>query len=126
MGETKARAQTWFERYSWTVFVFLSAVLLLFGITDLAGAASSTAQETAIDELFIGCLTAAVAVMGARRRERWTWYAMALWPVWIAAQSVRAASTGKGAEATTGVFLLGLALVALALAYRPAFRAKSQ
>ncbi len=75
-----------------------------------------------VDPIAIGCLSAAIAVMGLRRRQRWAWYAMAMWPVWIAAQSVRAASTGKTAEMMSGLFELVLVLVALALSYRPAFR----
>lgn len=91
-------AQSWFERHSWTVFVFFSAILLLFGASDLPGATTSTARENAINELFIGCLSAAITVMGLRRHQRWAWYAMALWPVQIAAQALRAASTGKNEE----------------------------
>jgi len=123
VATTDKREQSWLERYSWTVFVFLSAVLLLFGATDLPGAASSTARENALNELFIGGLSAAVAVMGLRRRERWAWYAMALWPLWIVAQSVGAATAGKTAEMMSGIFLLVLAFAALALSYRPVFRA---
>src|SRR5579859_3178634 len=132
MNETKGgssvvtvnvRHESWFERYAWTVFVFLSAVLVLFGATDLPGATSSTAQENAFNELFIGCQSAPVAVMGLRRRQRWAWYAMALWPLWIVAQSVRAAASGKTAEMMTGIFFLVLVLAALALSYRLAFRA---
>ena len=123
MATTDKREQSWLERYSWTVFVFLSAVLLLFGATDLPGAASSTARENALNELFIGGLSAAVAVMGLRRRERWAWYAMALWPLWIVAQSLGAATAGKTAEMMSGIFLLVLAFAALALSYRPVFRA---
>ena len=111
---------SWFERYSWTVFVFFSAVLLLFGATDLPGASTPTSRENAINELFIGFLSVAIAVMGLRRRQRWAWYAMALWPVWIVAQAVRAASAGNTGEMWTAVFLLVFALVALALSYRPA------
>ena len=122
MVTAKAHAQSWFERYSWTVFVFFSAILLLFGVSDLPGAATSTARENAINEVFIGCLSAAIAVMALRRRQRWAWYAMALWPLWIAAQALRAASTGKNAEMGSALFLLVLALAALALSYRPVFR----
>jgi len=113
---------SWFERYSWTVFVFFSAILVLFGASDLPGAPTSTSRENAINELFIGFLSAAIAVMGLRRRQRWAWFGMALWPVWIVAQAVRAASTGKTGEMTTAVVLLAFAVAALALAYRPAFR----
>ena len=64
-----------------------------------------------------------IAVIPLRRRQRWAWYAMALWPVWIVAQSVRAASAGKTPEITTAIFLLALVFVALALSYPLVFRA---
>jgi hypothetical protein len=112
----------WFERYSWTVFVFFSAILVLFGVSDLPGATTSTARENAINELFIGLLSGAIAVMGLRRRQRWAWCAIALWPVWIVAQAVRAASSGKTDEMMTAVVLLFVGVAALALSYRPAFR----
>jgi hypothetical protein len=105
-------------RYSWTVFVFLSLILLLFGASDLPGATDSTAKENAINELFLGCLTAAIAVMGVRRRQRWAWYAMALWPVWIMAQTIRAATSGKTGEMYTGLVLVLVVGAALALSYR--------
>jgi len=119
---TTSKGGSWFERYSWTVFVFFSAILVLFGATDLPVASTSTSRENAINELFIGFFTAAIAVMGLRLRQRWAWYAMALWPVWIGAQAVRAASAGKTDEMWTAVFLLVFALAALALSFRPAFR----
>ncbi len=119
---TAHRTTKWFERYSWTVFVFLSAVLLLFGVSDLPDAASSAERENAINERFIGCLTLVVAILGLRRRQRWAWYALALWPVWVGAQSNRAASVGKTGEMLTGAFLLVLAVAALALSYRLAFK----
>ena len=123
MTTLTARQGSSFERYSWTVFVFLSAILVLFGVSDLPGATSSTARENALNELFIGGLTAAIAVMGLRRRQRSAWYAMALWPAWIVAQSVGVATAGKTAEMMTGIFLLVLAVAALALSYRPVFGA---
>lgn len=123
MATRKAYRQSSFERYSWTVFVFLSAILLLFGVSDLPGATSSTARENAINEFFIGCLSAAIAVLALRRRQRWAWYAMALWPVWIVAQSVQAAAAGKTGQVMTAIFLLVLVFVALALSHRQVFRA---
>jgi hypothetical protein len=111
-------SSSWFVRYSWTVFVFLSSILLLFGVGDLPGATGSTARENAINELFIGCLSAAIAVVGLRRGQRWAWYAMALWPVWIAAQMLRAATSAKTSEMFTGLALLIVVGVALALSYR--------
>jgi len=119
---TTSKGGSWFERYSWTVFVFFSAILVLFGATDLPGASTSTSRENAINELFVGFLSVAIAVMGLRRRQRWAWYAMALWPLWIGAQAARAASAGKTDETWTAVFLLVFALAALGLSYRPAFR----
>ena len=119
---TTSKGGSWFERYSWTVFVFFSAILVLFGATDLPVASTSTSRENAINELFIGLLSGAIVVMGLRLRKRWAWYAMALWPVWIGAQAVRAASAGKTDEMWTAVFLRVFALAALALSFRPAFR----
>ena len=119
---TTSKGGSRLERYSWTVFVFFSAILVLFGATDLPVASTSTSRENAINELFIGFFTAAIAVMGLRLRQRWAWYAMALWPVWIGAQAARAASTGKNDEMWTAVFLLVFALAAMALSFRPAFR----
>ena len=121
-----ASTASWLERYAWTVFLFLSAILLLFGVSDLPGATSSTELENAINELFIGCLAAAIAFMGLRRRQRWAWYAMALWPLWIAAQALRAASIGKTGEMWSAVFLLVVALIGLALAYRPTHKTKTR
>jgi hypothetical protein len=109
------------QRHSWTVFAFLSVVLLLFGISDLPSATSSIARENAINELFIGCLSAVIAVIGLRRAQRWAWFAMGLWPVWIAAQALRGASAGQTTEMASAIFLLVFALVALGLSYRPVF-----
>lgn len=108
-----------FERYAWTVFVFLSAILVLFGVSDLPGATGSLARENAINELFIGLLSGTIAVMGLRRRQRWAWYAMALWPLWIAAQAARALTLGNTGEIVTALVLLVAVLAALALSYRP-------
>lgn len=118
MHAARTSPRSWFERYAWTVFVFLSAVLLLFGAGDLQGATNSTVRENAINELFIGCLSALVAVMGLRRRQRWAWYAMALWPLWIGAQAVRAGTAAATAEMATAFVLLMLALIALGLSFR--------
>lgn len=108
-----------FERNAWTVFVLLSAILVLFGLSDLPGAIGSLARENALNELFIGLLSGTIAVMGLRRRQRWAWYSMALWPLWIAAQGARALSVGDTGEGVTALVLLVVALAALALAYRP-------
>lgn len=109
------------QRYSWTVFVLLSVILLLLGALDLPGSTTSIERENAINELFIGCLTAVITLVGLRRHQRWAWFATALWPVWIAAQALRGASVGKTAEMTSAIVLLVIALVALALSYRPVF-----
>jgi len=109
------------QRYSWTAFVFLSVVLLIFGVSDLPSATTSVARENAINELFIGCLSAVIAVLGLRRHQQWAWFAMGLWPVWIAAQALRGLSAGQTTEMASAVFLLVFALVALGLSYRPVF-----
>jgi len=121
-----AHTHSWFERYSWTLFVFFSAILLLVGVVDLIGAATSMARQNAINEIFICWLSAAIAVMGLRRRQRWAWYSMTLWPVWFVAQGLGAASAGKTGEMSSAVFLLVLALMAIALSYRPVFRRRNE
>ena len=107
-----------FERYAWTVFLFISAILVLFGVSDLPGATGSLARENATNEPFIGLLSGIIAVMGLRRRQRWAWYAMALWPFWIAAQAARALTVGDTGEVVTLVLLV-MVLAALGLSYRP-------
>jgi len=110
-------------RYAWTAFAVLGVLVVLIGVLDLSSsAASSTVQENAINELFIGSVTLVVAVGGLRHGQGWAWYAMSLWPLWIIAQSVRAWSGGKQGEAISGIIFLLVALAALAVSYGQSLR----
>lgn len=105
-------------RYAWTVFVLMGALLLFFGTSDLtSGSAYDTQQENALNELFIGLLGIVTAVFGMRRGQRWAWYAMATWPLWIAAQGLLAWSYGHTGEALTTVVMLVLSVSALGLSF---------
>jgi hypothetical protein len=114
------------ERYAWTGFVALGAFVVLIGVSDLTSSGSnSTLQENAVNELFIGLLSIVVAIGGLRCGERWAWYAMSLWPVWIVVQGARALSAAKSAEAISAVVFLMIVLVALLLSYRRSFRPRA-
>jgi len=126
VGSASTQVGSRFARYSWTLFLLLSAILVLFGAGDLPGATTSIARENAINELFLGGFSAAIALMGLRRGQRWAWYAMALWPLWIGAQAIRAGSTGKTAEMMSAAVFMVLSLAGLALAYRTTAPARRQ
>ena len=114
------------RRYAWTVFVAFGGILVLFGVSDFfSGSASPISRENAINELLIGLFGVLIAAYALRRGERWAWYAMSLWPLWMIAQTLRAWSSGKNAEAISAVVLLVVALGALALSYRRSFHARS-
>lgn len=81
-----------FVRYAWTVFVALGVLLILLGVGDLFRPGTSLNHENSLNELLIGLFGVAIAVYGLRRGERWAWYAMLLWPLWLIAQIWRAFS----------------------------------
>lgn len=110
------KSETFFERYSWIVFLALGLIIALFGLGDilsggatfeggeaptLQGISGMTWQQlsstspgaaTMIDYLvraggvhlfILGLLSMFVAATAFRRGERWAWYAMWLWPLWL-------------------------------------------
>jgi hypothetical protein len=85
-----------------------------------------------LNELLIGLFGVAIAVYGLRRGERWAWYAMLLWPLWLIAQNGRAISgaymTGEATSILTSTLLLLagpvfliLIVAALVLSHRAVF-----
>jgi hypothetical protein len=123
MATATERLGSPFERYAWTAFVLVGVLLLLIGAGDLASAGSNgLLQEDALNELFIGILGIVVAAGGLRRGDRWAWYTMATWPVWIVAQGIGAWSRGKEGQAISAVVFLVIVAAALALTYRRSFR----
>ncbi|GAC1475131.1 MAG: hypothetical protein PVS2B1_18050 [Candidatus Dormibacteraceae bacterium] len=121
MATEGMRVRSGFERYAWTVFVAMGALLVLLGVGDMFGADTSLKRENSLNEVLIGLFGVAIAVYGVRRGERWAWYAMLLWVLWSIAQSWRAWSAGKTGEAATLPVILILILAALALSYRRSF-----
>ena len=96
------------------------------------GADTSPARENSLNELLIGLFGVAIAVHGLRRGERWAWYAMLLWPLWLIAQNGRAISgaymTGEANSILTSLLLLLagplfliLIVAALVLSYRAVY-----
>ena len=121
MVKEPTRVRSGFERYAWTVFAALGAFLILLGVADLFGNGASLNRENSLNELLIGLFGVAIAVYGLRRGERWAWYAMLFWPVWLIAQSWRALSAGKTGEVVAAPVFLILIAAALALSYRKSF-----
>lgn len=115
------RMKSGLERYAWTVFVAMGALLVLLGVSDMFGADTSLKRENSLNEVLIGLFGVAIAVYGVRRGERWAWYAMLLWVLWSIAQGWRALSAGKTGEAATLPVILILIVAALALSYRKSF-----
>jgi hypothetical protein len=132
MATLTIQSRSGFVRYAWTVFVGLGALLVLLGVGDLIQNGTSLFREDSLNELLIGLFGVAIAVYGLRRGERWAWYAMLLWPVWLIAQSWRAFErtvvTGESnstlsslLDLAAGFVLLPLIVIALTLSYRASF-----
>jgi hypothetical protein len=132
MATRTIQAGSRFARYAWTIFVGLGALMILNGVGDMFRATTNLNSENALNELLIGLFGVAIAVYGLRRGERWAWYAMLLWPLWLIAQNGRAISgaymTGEASSILTSTLLLLagpvfliLIVAALVLAYRAVF-----
>jgi len=67
MATALTRARSGFERYAWTIFVLLGALLLLLGVGDPSGANTSLQRENALNEMLIGLFGVAIAVYGLAR-----------------------------------------------------------
>ena len=113
------------QRYAWTVFVGLGAFAVLIGVGDFSSDAfDHTLRENGLNEVMIGLLALVIAAGGLRRGERWAWYAMSTWTVWLVAQGLLAFSSGRTDEGISAVVFLALALAALALSYPVSFGAR--
>jgi hypothetical protein len=121
MATETTRARSGFGSYAWTVFVGMGVLLMLSGLVGLFGHPShgvwvwsletSLKRENSLNELLIGLFGVVIAVNGLRHGERWAWFAMLLWPVWIIAQNWRDWATPDTGEAGS-IFDSFLALAA--------------
>jgi hypothetical protein len=129
------RVRAGFGSFAWIVFAGLGALLILLGAGDLIGRGTSLLRENSLNELLIGLFGVAIAVFGLRRGDRWAWYAMLLWPVWLMAQSWRAFESAvvAGESSSTlstlldlaaGYVLLLVIVIALAFSYRATFSSR--
>jgi hypothetical protein len=88
----------------------------------------SNVRSQAIYMMLAGVLGAMIAASGFRRGERWAWFAMAAWPVAIAAADLNLLSAYKHSASGTppplisGAVLIVLSIGLLAANYRRSFR----
>ncbi|MCC7163821.1 MAG: hypothetical protein IT331_15100 [Anaerolineae bacterium] len=154
------KSETFFERYSWIVFLALGLIIALFGLGDiLTGGAtfesgeaptlqgisgmtwqqlSSTSPNAAsmIDYLvragglhlfILGLLSMSVAATAFRRGERWAWFAMWLWPLWLGMVVLlllsvyKQAGPGVPPPLVSGSIFLVITVSALGLSFRKFF-----
>jgi hypothetical protein len=151
---------TFFERYSWVVFVALGLIITLFGLGDMmtGGATfeggeaptvqgisgmtwqqlSSASPDAAnmidylvraggINLFLLGLLSAVVAATAFRRGERWAWFAMWLWPLWLAMivllllSAYKQPGPGVPPPLVSGSIFLVITVLTLALSFRKFF-----
>ncbi len=85
-------------------------------------------RAQAIYMMFVGVLSAMIAANGFRRGERWAWFAMAGWPIAIAAVDLNLLSAYRHSGSSipppliSGAVLIVLSITLLAAGYRRAFR----
>lgn len=81
-------------------------------------------REGGFDEILLGLFGAALALTAVRRGERWAWYLMWLWPLWIVGHvlilwsEIRYKTGSPPAPFVSGSVFLIFSLAALALSYR--------
>jgi hypothetical protein len=75
-----------FARYAWLVFAGLGVLFILLGIWP-ALFGSGPGRQFFISFILIHVFWILLAVYPLRHGERWAWYAMALWPLWLIALS---------------------------------------
>ncbi len=104
---------TLFERKSWIVFIVVSAIFLLFGIGDVIRGmdadpaiaesfigtrweelkAADPGVANLIDQqvrsggaqlVVLSLLSIVITLKGFRQGKQWGWYALWIWPVWMA------------------------------------------
>jgi hypothetical protein len=149
-------SESFFQRNAWVVLAILSVIFLLFGIGDLLSGqdadpaivesltgvdweelqAASPAPAYAIDLgvraggqqlIVIGLLSLAVILKAFRPGQRWAWWVMWIWPVWMAGifllmfTADRQPGWPAPPPLISSVVLFVLAVLALLFSYRRFF-----
>lgn len=144
------------HRIAWIAFVVVAAVVALFGIGDVirgmdadpaiaegvTGIAWDELQEEdpaparlidlqvrsqGMTLLMLGLLSLSVAIWAFRKRARWAWYAMWIWPAWSAAVFVvmitadRSPDFGPPPPMLSAPVFFFVTVAALAISYRSFF-----
>ncbi len=113
MTSDKQVNSTFFERKSWIVFLVVSSIFLLFGIGDairgmdadpaiaesfigipwedlkatdpeVANLINLNVRSGGTQIIVLSILSIAITVMAFKQGKRWGWYALWIWPVWMA------------------------------------------
>jgi hypothetical protein len=85
MATQTTRVVSGFARNAWTVFAGLGGLFILLGIWPTLYGGTAFVRQYFLNFMMINVLWVLLAVFGLRRGERWAWYAMALWPLWLIA-----------------------------------------
>ena len=120
-------------------FYQVGDVALLQGITGMTWEQLEAASPNAaamidfkvrmggLQYLFLGLFSMAIALTGFRRGERWAWYTMLLFPIFMAVHSLVIFNAYKHPDAGTpeplssGLIMFVLTALTLALSYRKFF-----
>jgi hypothetical protein len=82
MAVQMTRALSGFARYAWTMFAGLGALFIILAIWPVLYS-TGLSRGYFLNFILIHVLWVLLAVFGLRRGERWAWYAIALWPLWL-------------------------------------------
>lgn len=113
MTSDSQHKEAFFERHSWKVFILVGTIFGLFGIGDviqgmsadpaiaesITGVAWENLQASSprianlidlcgrslgMGIIIVSVLSIAITLTAFRRGERWAWYALWIWPLWMA------------------------------------------
>ena len=85
MATQSIRAVSGFARHAWTVIAGLGALAVLLSLGAFLWGGTGE-RQTALGLILIHLLVVLIAVFGLRRGERWAWFALMLWPLWLIAE----------------------------------------
>jgi hypothetical protein len=87
MATQTTRVMSGLARHAWIVFAGVGVLMILLGLWPAIFGPPGIERQYALDFILIHVFWILFAVFGLRRGERWAWYAIALWPLWLIAES---------------------------------------
>lgn len=82
MATQTTRVASGLARHAWMVLAGLGVLFILLGIWPTVFS-TGLARGYFLNFILIHVFFVLLAVFGLRRGERWAWYAMAIWPLWL-------------------------------------------